>query len=104
MTSSGPVTDEPRAALVRVEPVDVLALDGGVLLLFERTVVRLSDLGRTIVELCAQPRTEAEIARYLATTFGTPPDQTLEDATSQAIQALLADGVLRRDNIGTNHC
>ncbi|MEA5153905.1 hypothetical protein [Raineyella sp.] len=87
---------EPMDVLVSVEPVDVLELDDGALLLFERTVVRLSELGRTVVDLCRQPHSEAEIAGHLVDIFGTPPDGDLAEATACVIRDLLSDGVLRR--------
>ncbi|WOP17197.1 PqqD family protein [Raineyella sp. LH-20] len=88
-------TTQPRR-VTRVEPVDRLELDDGVLLLYDRTVIRLTDLGRAVVEMCEQPLTEAEIAERLAAEFGEPPEGGLLEATHRLVEDLLSGDVLRR--------
>ncbi|WOQ16347.1 PqqD family protein [Raineyella sp. W15-4] len=99
-----PGTDPLRACdggLLRVEPEDSLTLADGLLLLYQHTVVRLSDVGRAIVALCDQPRTDAEIAGRLAAEFGHPPQGSIEDAARDAVDMLVSGGILRRTGPGT---
>lgn len=90
------MTTTPPRLLTRVEPVDRLDLDDGVLLLYGRTVIRLTDLGRAVVEMCDRPLTEAEIADRLAAEFGEPPAGGLLEATHRLVEDLLSGDVLRR--------
>lgn len=78
----------------RVDPVDELRRDEGVLLLYERNLVRLSVLGDEIYRVSEQPRTVAELALHLAEVFG-QADVDTEAATEAAVTQLLAEGVLR---------
>lgn len=95
------MTDHPtatdREAVVLVPPVDTLEVDDGLLVLYERTVVRLTVLGRAVIDLCSRPTTEAALAAGLVREFGDPPDGDLLAATRTVVEELLAGGVLRRE-------
>lgn len=80
----------------RVEPVDTLRLDDGALVLYERTVIRLSELGLAIMELCDSLRTIAELATELTLVFGEPL-QGGTAATRDVVDTLLAAGVLHEE-------
>lgn len=80
----------------RVEPVDTLRLDDGALVLHERTVIRLNELGLAITDLCNRPRTIGELAEELTHAFGEPPQGGLA-ATRDAVDALLSVGVIREE-------
>lgn len=71
----------------RIEPTDVLAIDDGALVLYEREVLRITQLAAAVFEWCREPRSEAEITRLLLEAFGPPPGTPVEQATT----ALLID-------------
>lgn len=83
--------------LISVPPVDLLEVGDGLLVLYERTVIRLTDLGRAAMELCSAPMTETDLAEALSLRFGDPPDGDLRAATRAVVDELLAGGVLRRE-------
>lgn len=78
-----------------VPPVDRLRTHGADLLLYERRLVRLSDLGSAIVDLTAEPTDTDELAADLQRRFGAPESGDPAAATRTAAEALVADGVLR---------
>lgn len=80
---------------VRVEPVDLLVLDGEGLLLYPERFVRLGPLGTCLVVAAEVPRTIGDLADALTDVFGSPPDADAVAATRAAVADLLAQGVLR---------
>jgi len=80
---------------VRVEPVDLLVLDGEGLLLYPERFVRLGPLGTCLVVAADAPRTIGDLADALTDAFGSPPDGTALAATRGAVADLVAQGVLR---------
>lgn len=82
--------------VVRVEPVDHLAMDDGALLLYERRVLRVNELGASIFEWCEQPRAVSELASLLAEEFGSPPEADIEEATLAVVTELQERGVLKQ--------
>lgn len=93
MTTSHPTDHQHR--FVRVEPVDSLEVADGVLVLYDRTVVRLTALASALVARCTEPMTEAEIADTLAADFGEPADGDLRGATRALVEELRSAGILR---------
>lgn len=80
---------------VRVEPVDLLVLDGEGLALYPDQFVRLGPLGTCLVAAAEAPRTIGDLADALTDAFGSPPDGDAVDATRAAVADLVAQGVLR---------
>ncbi|QGF23876.1 hypothetical protein [Raineyella fluvialis] len=91
-----PTSELDRDAVVLVEPVDTLEVDDGMLVLYDRTVIRLTAIGRAVVDYCHQLRTPTNVADHLAGVFGAPPEGNLLDATLAVIDSLLGAGVLQR--------
>ena len=86
--------------VVRVEPVDSLPVDDGLLLLYEREVIKVATLGQVIFDYCDEPRTASQVAAELARECGEPPDAELEAATRTILDDLLSSGVLRSATAG----
>lgn len=80
---------------VRVEPVDLLVLDGEGLALYPDQFVRLGPLGSCLIAAAEAPRTIADLAYALTDAFGLPPEGDAVDATRAAVADLVAQGVLR---------
>ena len=81
---------------VRIEPVDLLVLDGEGLALYPDQFVRLGPLGTCLVAAAEAPRTIDDLADALTDAFGSPPpDGDAVNATRAAIADLVAQGVLR---------
>ena len=73
---------------------DELHRDGESLVLVAGQVHRVSALGTLIRERARGPLTLEELARALEAEFGTPPEGTPLEHTRQAVDALLAAGLL----------
>lgn len=80
---------------VRVEPIDLLVLDGEGLALYPDQFVRLGPLGICLVTAAESPRTIGDLADALTDAFGSPPAGDAVDATRAAVADLVAQGVLR---------
>jgi len=81
---------------VRVEPVDLLVLDGEGLALYPDQFVRLGPLGTCLVAAAETPRTIDSLADALTDAFGSTPDGTALAATRAAVADLVSQGVLRK--------
>lgn len=79
--------------LQRVEPVDALFRPEGAVLLYERTLIRLTPLGEETFHLAEQPVTLDEIASHLLAAFGAP-EGDLNALVEAVVQQLTSEGVL----------
>lgn len=77
----------------RVEPVDALFRPEGAVLLYERTLIRLTPLGEETFHLAEQPVTLDDLAAHLLQTFG-PPEGDLTALVEEVVAQLTAEGVL----------
>lgn len=77
------------------EPNDMMLSDDGteMLLLYDRTVIRLGTLASAIVELSVQPITFDDLNDALVAHFGPPPPEGSGQARHQ-VEELIAQGVL----------
>jgi hypothetical protein len=75
---------------------DELHRDGESLVLLDGRVHRVSALGTLVRERASGPVTLEELAAALEAAFGPPPEGTVLDLTRQAVDTLLAAGLLER--------
>ena len=83
--------------LVRlVAPADRLVGDGETLLLYKERLLRLGPLGAEIVDLAVRPIAVGALADRLTERLGAPDGVDARAATADAVERLIADGVLER--------
>ncbi len=82
--------------LRRSDPVDLLRGEDGALLLYGATLVRVSALGIAVFDLVGTGIDADDLPAQLAERFGAPAEGSAAEATSAAVDALVAQGVLLR--------
>jgi hypothetical protein len=98
---SGPGSGLRSDAAVGVGPiVDLLSTEEGTVVLVGgdtgHHVVRVSELGRVVLELLAAgPLTVRDVAAHLVDLFGAPPGQDPVEATRQALDDMSGSGLVR---------
>lgn len=81
---------------VRARPVaDRVDRDGEAVVLLGRGVVRLSALGTTLLDACAEWTTSDELTEVLVRAFGSPPaGQDPAEGTRAALRSLASQGLV----------
>lgn len=82
--------------LQRVEAVDTLIRNEGMILLYPRQLVRLAPIGEEIYLAAKDPIELGTLAAHLGAVFGAPQGRSLREATREVALELIEQGVLRR--------